>query len=39
MRKDGQSDKVLLQHICECIERIQEYTSGGRCVFFKSHMA
>ena len=38
MRKDGQSDKVLLQHICERIERIQEYTSGGRSAFFQSHM-
>ena len=39
MRKDGQSDKVLLQHIYERIERIQEYTRGGRSAFFQSHMA
>lgn len=28
MKPDSESDQVLLEHIHECIERIQEYTNG-----------
>ena len=38
MKPDTQSDRVLLQHIRECIERIREYTSGDRTTFFASRM-
>lgn len=33
-----QSDRVLLEHIRECIERILEYTGGNRDTFFASRM-
>lgn len=30
MTPDAHSDRVLLEHIRGCIDRIQEYTAGGR---------
>ena len=38
MKASGETDRVLLDHIRECIERIQKYTSGERSVFFESHL-
>ena len=38
MTPDTQSDQLLLEHIYECIERIQEYTGGERATFFASRM-
>ena len=32
------SDQVLLEHIRECIERIEEYTGHERSVFFGSNL-
>ena len=31
-------DRVYLKHILRCIERIEEYTAGGRETFFASHL-
>jgi uncharacterized protein with HEPN domain len=31
-------DRVYLKHILRCIERIEEYTAGGRDSFFASHL-
>lgn len=36
MKKAERTDEVLLEYIHECIERIQEYTDGGRSAFLKS---
>ena len=36
MTPDAHSDQVLLEHIRECITRIQEYTGGGRSAFYKA---
>ena len=36
MTPDAHSDQVLLEHIRECITRIQEYTDGGRSVFYEA---
>ena len=33
------SQRVYLQHILECITRVEEYTSIGRDEFLASHMA
>lgn len=30
-------DTIYLQHILECIQRIEEHVAGGRQVFFASH--
>jgi uncharacterized protein with HEPN domain len=30
-------DAVYLRHICECIRRVEEDTSGGRDAFMASH--
>ena len=38
MNAGGEADRVLLDHIRECIERIQEYTGQERSVFFESHL-
>ncbi len=32
-------DRIYLIHITECIERIEEYTQGGRAAFAQSRMA
>jgi len=32
------SDRVLLAHIRECIERIREYTGGDRAAFYDSRL-
>lgn len=39
MKADAVSDKVLLAHIGECIARVHEYTTAGKCAFFQSQMA
>jgi uncharacterized protein with HEPN domain len=31
-------DRLYLTHIAECIERIEEYTAGGREQFMTSHL-
>ncbi len=36
MKPDAQSDRVLLEHIGECIERIREYTGSRRASFYGS---
>ena len=36
MTPDAHSDQVLLEHIRECITRIQEYTDEGRSVFYEA---
>lgn len=38
MSPDASSDQVLLEHIQECIERIQEYTCAERANFFESQL-
>ena len=38
MTPGTESDRVLLEHIGQCIERIREYTDGNRATFFGSHM-
>lgn len=38
MKPDAQSDRVLLEHIRECIERIREYTGSRRDSFYGSRM-
>ena len=36
MTPDAHSDQVLLEHIRECITRIQDYTAGGRSAFYEA---
>ena len=36
MTPDTSSDKVLLEHIRECIRRVQEYTERGQSTFYES---
>ena len=38
MKPAAQSDRVLLGHIRECIERIREYTSFNRDSFYASRL-
>lgn len=38
MKPSGDADRVLLDHIRECIGRIEEYTGWERSVFFESHL-
>ena len=38
MKASSEADRVLLDHIRECIERIQKYTGRERSVFFESHL-
>ena len=38
MKPDAQSDRVLLEHIHECIERIREYTGSKRASFYGSRL-
>ena len=38
MKPGGETDRILLDHIRECIERIEEYTGGEQSVFFESHL-
>ena len=38
MKSGSEADRVLLDHIRECIERIEEYTGRERPVFFDSHL-
>jgi uncharacterized protein with HEPN domain len=33
MKPSDEADRVLLAHVQECIERIQEYTQGDRAIF------
>ena len=33
------SDRALLGHILQCMERIRDYTGGRRATFYESHMA
>ena len=36
MTPDAHSDRVLLEHIRECIKRIEGYTDGGQSAFHES---
>jgi len=36
MRPDRQSDQVLMEHMLECIERINDYTGRSKTRFFDS---
>ena len=38
MRPGTDSDRVLLEHILQCIKRVRDYTEGDRATFFGSHM-
>ena len=38
MKSDAQSDRVLLEHIRECIDRISEYTGSKRSSFYASRL-
>jgi uncharacterized protein with HEPN domain len=38
MKSAPNTDRVLLAHISECLDRIREYTQGERTVFFGSRM-
>ena len=38
MRPTPSSDRVLLTHIRECVERIREYTGSERSTFFNSRI-
>lgn len=38
MKPDRQSDRILLEHISECIERIREYTGDKRASFYGSRL-
>ena len=38
MKAGMHSDRVLLAHILECIERIREYTGGDRASFYDSRL-
>ena len=38
MNAGAHSDRVLLEHIRTCIERIQEYTGRKRATFYTSHL-
>ncbi len=38
MKPDPQSDRVLLEHIRECIERIREYTGSNSDSFYASRL-
>ena len=38
MKPDAQSDRVLLEHIHECIERIREYTGCKQASFYGSRL-
>jgi uncharacterized protein with HEPN domain len=35
----NEKDRLYLGHIAECIERIEEYTAGGRDHFMDNHQA
>ena len=38
MRPGTDSDRVLLEHILQCIKRVRDYSEGDRATFFGSHM-
>lgn len=38
MKPTSRSDRILLNHMLECIARIQEYTAGDRSTFFGSSL-
>ncbi len=38
MKSDARSDRVLLEHIRECIDRISEYTGCKRSSFYASRL-
>ena len=38
MKPDMHSDRVLLAHTLECIERILEYAGGDRATFYASRL-
>lgn len=38
MKPAPESDRVLLDHIRECIDRIQDYTGGDRSAFLASRL-
>ncbi len=38
MKPGSPTDRVLLMHVRECIERVREYTGGRRTAFFDSQL-
>jgi uncharacterized protein with HEPN domain len=38
MKPTAQSDRLLIQHMLDCIARIREYTGGERTTFFGSRL-
>jgi uncharacterized protein with HEPN domain len=38
MKPQRDADQILLSHIQDCIERIQEYTGGDQAAFVGSHL-
>ena len=38
MKSGSEADRMLLDHIRECIERIEVYTGREQTVFFESHL-
>ena len=38
MMPGPKSDRVLLAHIRQCMERIRDYTGGRRATFYDSHL-
>lgn len=38
MKQNGEGDGVLLQHMQECLDRVEEYTGGDRTAFFGSRL-
>ena len=38
MKPGTETDRVLLEHMNECIDRIREYTGDQRATFYGSHL-
>ena len=38
MKPGTETDRVLLEHMNECIDRIREYTGDERATFYGSHL-
>ena len=38
MKPGTETDRVLLEHMNECIDRIREYTDDQRATFYGSHL-
>jgi hypothetical protein len=38
VKPDSEADRVLLEHIEDCLERIEDYTGGDRSAFLGSRL-